>query len=79
MEALIFVQILEGSSPLEVSRDISKIEGVTEVLMISGEWDLLVRLKYNNMEDLSSFVVSNLRSAKGVGRTETTIILDKVK
>jgi DNA-binding Lrp family transcriptional regulator len=79
MEALIFIQVLEGNSPIEVARSIGSIEGVTEVLMISGQWDLLVRLKYDNMEDLSNFVVSNLRKEKGVGRTDTTIVLSRVK
>ena len=54
-------------------------EKVTEVMLISGQWDLLIRLKYSNIEELSNFVVSQLRKEKGVGRTDTTIVLNKVK
>ncbi len=79
MEALIFVDISEGSSAIEVANAISSNENVSEVLLISGQWDLLIRLKYSNIEELSNFVVSQLRKEKGVGRTDTTIVLNKVK
>jgi Lrp/AsnC family leucine-responsive transcriptional regulator len=79
MEALIFVEVSQGASAIEIAKAISGDEKVTEVLLISGQWDLLVRLKYSNIEELSNFVVSQLRKEKGVGRTDTTIVLNKVK
>jgi DNA-binding Lrp family transcriptional regulator len=79
MEALIFVEVSQGSSAIEIAKEISGDDKVTEVMLISGQWDLLVRLKYNNIEELSNFVVSQLRKEKGVGRTDTTIVLNKVK
>ena len=79
MEALIFVEVSQGESAIEIAKAVSSNENVTEVMLISGQWDLLVRLKYSNIEELSNFVVSQLRKEKGVGRTDTTIVLNKVK
>lgn len=79
MEALIFVEVSQGQSAIEIANAVSQDEKVTEVMLISGQWDLLVRLKYSNIEELSNFVVSQLRKEKGVGRTDTTIVLNKVK
>ena len=79
MEALIFVEVSQGASAIEIAKAVSNDEKVTEVMLISGQWDLLVRLKYSNIEELSNFVVSQLRKEKGVGRTDTTIVLNKVK
>jgi DNA-binding Lrp family transcriptional regulator len=79
MEALIFVEVSQGESAIEIAKAISSDEKVTEVMLISGQWDLLIRLKYNNIEELSNFVVSQLRKEKGVGRTDTTIVLNRVK
>ncbi len=79
MEALIFVEVSQGSSAIEIAKAVSSDEKVTEVMLISGQWDLLIRLKYSNIEELSNFVVSQLRKEKGVGRTDTTIVLNKVK
>ncbi len=77
--ALVFVQITEGASPLEVARALKDRPGVEEVMLISGQWDLLIRFSYTNMDALSNFVVSHLRKINGVSKTDTTIILDKVK
>ncbi len=79
MSALIFMRITEGVSPLEVSREVAKLKGVVSVMMISGEWDLVVKFEYDKMQELSDFVVSNLRGIKGVGKTDTSIILSEVK
>ncbi len=79
MEALIFVEVSQGSSAIEIAKAVSSDEKVTEGMLISGQWDLLIRLKYSNIEELSNFVVSQLRKEKGVGRTDTTIVLNKVK
>ena len=79
MEALIFVEVSQGASAIEIAKAVSNDEKVTEVMLISGQWDLLIRLKYSNIEELSNFVVSQLRKEKGVGRTDTTIVLNKVK
>ncbi|EEZ92975.1 MAG: transcriptional regulator, AsnC family [Candidatus Parvarchaeum acidiphilum ARMAN-4] len=79
MEALIFVEVSQGASAIEIAKAVSSSENVMEVMLISGQWDLLVRLKYSSIEELSNFVVSQLRKEKGVGRTDTTIVLNKVK
>ncbi len=79
MGALIFVSVLEGVSPLEIARTIASKSGVEEVLLISGEWDMVVKFEYDKMDSLSDFVVSQLRKVNGVGKTDTTIILDEVK
>ncbi len=79
MGALIFVSVLEGVSPLEVARAVMDKPGVSEVLLISGEWDMAVKFQYDKMDSLSDFVVSQLRKVNGVGKTDTTIILEQVK
>ncbi|MCL5976273.1 MAG: Lrp/AsnC ligand binding domain-containing protein [Candidatus Parvarchaeota archaeon] len=79
MEALIFVEVSQGSSAIEIAKAVSSDEKVTEVMLISGQWDGLVAEFKGNIEELSNFVVSQLRKEKGVGRTDTTIVLNKVK
>jgi DNA-binding Lrp family transcriptional regulator len=79
MAALIFVSVLEGASPVTVARALSDKTGVEEVMLISGEWDLVIKFRYTKMEELSDFVVSELRKIDGVGRTDTTIILEQLK
>ena len=49
MEALIFVEVSQGASAIEIAKAVSSDEKVIEVMLISGQWDLLVRLKYSNI------------------------------
>ncbi|MCL5009942.1 MAG: Lrp/AsnC ligand binding domain-containing protein [Candidatus Parvarchaeota archaeon] len=77
--ALIFVSVIEGTSPVTVGKEIIDKPGVEEVMLISGQWDLMIRLSYDKMQELSDFVVSKLRSINGVGKTDTTIILEQLK
>lgn len=79
MGALIFVNVLEGSSSVGIAKELADKPGVEEVLLISGQWDLMVKFSYSTMDQLSEFVVSQLRKTKGVGKTDTTIILDQIK
>ncbi len=77
--ALIFVSVVEGASPVTVGKDIMDKQGVKEVMLISGEWDLMIKFSYDKMQELSDVVVSQLRAIKGVGKTDTTIILEQLK
>ena len=79
MGALVFVNILEGASPIEVARGIKELNGVKEVMLVSGQWDLVVKFDYEKMGELSDFVVSKLRKVDGVGKTDTNIILDQLE
>lgn len=77
--ALIFISVAEGASPVTLGKEVMNKPGVEEVMLISGEWDLMVKFKYSKMQELSDFVVSQLRTIKGIGKTDTTIILDQLK
>lgn len=77
----VFLKLKQGSkvSPIDVAEEIAKKDGVDEVLLISGEWHILVRYAYEKMSDLSKFVVDELESIGDVGETDTIIVLDKIK
>ncbi|MCL4399328.1 Lrp/AsnC ligand binding domain-containing protein [Candidatus Parvarchaeota archaeon] len=79
MEAVIFIQISGGSLPVEVAGKIKDVPGVKEVMLISGDWDIMVKFEYEHMEKLSEFVVSRLRKENNISKTETIIVLDRIK
>ncbi|MCW1301958.1 MAG: Lrp/AsnC ligand binding domain-containing protein [Candidatus Parvarchaeota archaeon] len=79
--ALIYVKLKENVpvSSLEIAQDIAKLKDVSEVLLTSGEWPIIVKINYNTMMELSEFVVSELGKIRGIGNTDTVVILDQVK
>jgi len=54
------------------------LEEVEEVDILTGEWDLLVRVKVDNLRELAHFVVNKLRRISGVEKTITSIVLRRI-
>lgn len=71
--AFILVSFLPnpGISQRELAKRISIMQNVYEVYIISGEWDLLVKVRGSSMEEMGSLIIDRLRSLQGVGKTVT--------
>jgi len=54
---------------------ISKIPGVEEVHVITGEWDLLIKVRARNVRELGDLIVDKLRTMPGILRTMTCMVL----
>ncbi|NJF24029.1 Lrp/AsnC family transcriptional regulator, partial [Thermococcus sp. GR5] len=54
-------------------------EGVYEVHIIAGEWDLLIKVRAPSSEEVGKIVVDKLREIKGVGQTVTMVSFVTVK
>lgn len=81
----IFVSIkyhyIDEKNPLsqrDIAKKISKMQNVQEVHIVTGDWDLLLKVKGENMQEISSFVVDKLRAIKGVDRTFTSPCLEVI-
>ena len=63
----------------KLAADIALLEGVQEVDLISGEWDILLKVRGASMEQIGALVIVRLRAMKGVGRTVTCVSFATVK
>jgi DNA-binding Lrp family transcriptional regulator len=54
-------------------RTIRALEGVTEVYMVFGGWDMILAAESDTVDKLSSLIVSRIRSVDGVSATETLV------
>ena len=66
-------------SQREVAEEISKFPEVQEVHIITGDWDLLVKLRSESVDAVGKFVVDNLRLIKGLEKTLTCMVFETVK
>ncbi len=66
-------------SQRELAREISKIKNVRGIYIIAGEWDLLLKVRGKDMEEIGKLVLDKLRSMKGVGKTVTCTCFSVVK
>jgi len=62
-----------------VAEEIAKFPEVQEVHIITGDWDLLIKLRAESVEAIGKFVVDNLRLIKGLEKTLTCMVFETVK
>lgn len=79
--ALVFVSFRseEKVSQRSLAEEISRIPGVYEVSVISGEWDIMLKVRAGSVEEIGSLVVDKLRTMKGVEKTETCVVFQTIK
>jgi Lrp/AsnC family transcriptional regulator, leucine-responsive regulatory protein len=66
-------------SQRNVAEEIAKFPEVQEVHIITGDWDLLVKLRGENVNAIGKFVVDKLRLIKGLEKTLTCMVFETVK
>ena len=66
-------------SQRDVAEEIAHFPEVQEVHIITGDWDLLVKLRAENVDAVGRFVVDKLRRIKGLEKTLTCMVFETVK
>ncbi|MCJ7464278.1 MAG: Lrp/AsnC family transcriptional regulator [Thermoplasmata archaeon] len=69
----------KGLSQRDTAGDIAHLPGIFEVHMISGEYDMLLKVRGSSMEEIGKLVIDRLREVKGVARTLTSACFTTVK
>ncbi|MEM2281073.1 MAG: Lrp/AsnC family transcriptional regulator [Candidatus Bathyarchaeia archaeon] len=62
-----------------IAEQISKFPEVQEVHIISGDWDILIKVKDKDVDAIGRFVVDKLRTVKGIEKTLTCMVFDTLK
>ncbi len=76
-----YVTKIDGApvSQRAVAEEIARFPEVQEVHIITGDWDLLVKLRAENVDAVGKFVVDKLRLIKGLEKTLTCMVFETVK
>jgi len=69
----------QGISQRKAAENIAGIEGIREVHLISGEWDLLLKVRGKSVEEIGSLVIDRLRAVPGIAKTLTIACFKTVK
>jgi Lrp/AsnC family leucine-responsive transcriptional regulator len=72
----------ENQTPIsqrQVAEEIALFPEVQEVHIITGDWDLLVKLRAENVDAIGKFVVDKLRLIKGLEKSLTCMVFETVK
>ena len=63
----------ERSRIAAASQEILKIDGITEVYSVAGDWDLVAVVRVKQNDDLARLVTEDLIAVGGISRTNTLI------
>ena len=66
-------------SQRKVAKEIASFPEVQEVHIISGEWDILIKVKAKDVESVGKYVVDKLRLVKGIEKTLTCLAFESEK
>jgi DNA-binding Lrp family transcriptional regulator len=66
-------------SQRDVAKEISKLKEVQEVHIISGDWDILAKVKAKDVDTIGKLVLDKMRLIKGVKRTLTCMVFETQK
>ena len=58
---------------LEVAEKISKIEGVSSVCAVTGEYDIIAHFAVDDVSEVGKFIVEKIQSIEGVSGTQTSL------
>ena len=60
-------------SQKDVAKRMTKVMGVNEVHIITGQWDYLIKVRSRSMAEIGDLIVERLRRIPGVGGTVTCV------
>ena len=71
----------EGASlsQRKIAKEIAMLPEVQEVYIITGDWDILVKIKEKDVESIGKFVIDKLRFIKGIEKTLTCMVFETEK
>ena len=70
ISALVMIRCQRDQIP-EAAETLVEFEGVDEVYSVTGEWDLVVRIKVPRWEQVAEVVTEKIAKVEGLERTET--------
>jgi len=74
---------IKGSGGLisqrDIAKEIARFPEVQEVHIVTGDWDLLMKLKAENVDAVGKFVIDKLRFVKGIDKTLTCMVFETCK
>jgi Lrp/AsnC family transcriptional regulator, regulator for asnA, asnC and gidA len=76
--AIIIIQT-ESEKHENVKNELSKLQEVSEVYSVSGEYDILIKVWAHSIEELNDIMNSKIRSVDGVEDLTEMIVMERVK
>ncbi|MBW2977101.1 Lrp/AsnC family transcriptional regulator [Candidatus Woesearchaeota archaeon] len=78
-ENFIVLMLVKGGTTQYINEKIISNKHVKEVFGITGEYDLLLKLKFRDVEDFNDFLLKFRKEQKGIRQTYTMVTTANIK
>jgi len=62
-----------------IGRIIGEHKNVEEIFVVTGEYDLIIKVRFPDYVALEKFIVNNLNSIQGIRKSKTMMVLSIIK
>ncbi len=63
----------------EISRSLSNCNNVEDIFLTTGEYDIIIKVKFPDYSSLKNFIINELSKLDGVSKTETMLAINTYK
>ncbi|MEK6949286.1 MAG: Lrp/AsnC family transcriptional regulator [Nanoarchaeota archaeon] len=78
-ENFIAFMLIKGTTSEYINNKFLNKKNVKEVFGVTGEYDVLVKLKFRDVEEFNGFVINARKEMKGVSSTMTMVATANIK
>ncbi len=65
--------VVESGAEEKVAKKLKTEKPVRDVTIVYGEYDIIIKVQTENMEELQKFIIKNIRNIREVEHTSTMI------
>lgn len=76
--AILMIKCEIGKSP-EIANRLSQVEDIREVYTTVGEYDIIAKIRTDNMDSLKEITEKELMDIKGLNEVRTSIVFESLK
>ncbi len=75
INSILLIQVNSLGDQEEICARLTKMNEVYGAYIVTGDDDIIIRIRVNNVEELHNFIMEQVRGIKGVQNTKTLIVL----
>jgi len=78
-ENFIVFMLVKGNTSEYIDSKFLQDNHVKEIFGVTGEYDMLIKLKFKDVEDFNDFVIAFRKNGKGIQSTSTMVVTANLK
>ena len=79
ISARLMIRVTKLADQFKICNEVLNLKAVDKVYQITGDYDIVASVRVNDIEDLHSLIMTQLRTMPEIRNTSTTIVLKEFR